>query len=234
MSPLESIDPPAPVEDRTRTLQDDELRWLWSVLASEGQPYRGIVELLLLLGQRRGEVAGLSWSELNRERREWHLPAARAKNGCANVIPLTDRIVGLLDKFAGCEVLSEKKWPRSGLVFPSSAGTVPSGWSKLKRRLHAHMAKEAAKEGAELDPWRLHDLRRTVATQLQRLGIRYEVVEHLLNHREKARTGIAKVYQTHDFKDEKLAALQRWQSELERIVSGIEGVVVPFARRVEG
>lgn len=226
VSPLVALDPPKPVEERTRTLNDDELRWLWAAVEEEEQPSRGIVEHLILWGSRRGEVAGLDWSELNRDRREWHLPGARAKNGCDNIIPLTALAISKLDGIAG-----DEKWPRSGLVFPSRAGTIPSGWSKLKRRLQERMVKEAEKAGAELKPWRLHDIRRTVATNLQRLGIRHEVVEHLLNHREKARTGIAKVYQTHDFKAEKLNALERWESELQRIVSGAPAVVVPFERR---
>lgn len=225
-SPLKAIDPPSPVADRDRTLADDELRWLWNALESEAEPYRGIVEDLLLTGQRRNEVAALPWKELNRERREWHLPGSRAKNGCDNIIPLTDRMVARLDAIAGGE-----KWPKSGLVRSSREGTVVSGWSKMKRRLDAAMAKAAKKDDANVEPWKLHDLRRTVATNLQRLGVRHEVVEHLLNHREKARTGISKVYQTHDFKSEKLKALERWEAELERIVSGAPAVVVPFERR---
>jgi len=226
LSPLKAIDPPAPVAERSRSLNDDELRWLWAALEDEAQPYRAVVENLILLGQRRGEVAELPWSELNRERREWHLPAKRAKNSCENVIPLTDAMVERFDKVAG-----GKKWPRSGLVFPSREGTPISGWSKLKRRLDASMSKAAKKAEAELEPWKLHDLRRTVATHMQRLGIRHETIEHLLNHREKARTGIAKVYQTHDFKPEKRMALELWETELQRIVSGAPAVVVPFERR---
>lgn len=225
-SPLKAIDPPSPVPDRDRTLTDDELCWLWKALESEAEPYRGIVEDLLLTGQRRNEVAALPWNELNRERREWHLPGNRAKNGCDNIIPLTDRMVARLDAIADGD-----KWPRSGLVRSSREGTVISGWSKMKRRLDAAMAKAAKKDGATVEPWKLHDLRRTVATNLQRLGIRHEAVEHLLNHREKARTGISKVYQTHDFKPEKLKALERWEAELDRIVSGAPAVVVPFERR---
>ena len=66
---------------------------------------------------------------------------------------------------------------------------------------------------------------------MQRLGVQHEVVEHLLNHREKSRTGIAKVYQTHDYKPEKRAALERWQAELDRIIAGKDAVVIPFERR---
>ncbi len=224
-SPLSSLQPPSPVAHRTRVLNEDELRWLWLALEDEARPYRNVVEDLILLGQRRSEVAELPWAELSRAERDWQLPALRAKNGCANVIPLTDKMVARFDKLAGGE-----KWPRSGLVFPSRVGTPISGWSKMKRRLDASMKKAAAKAGAELDPWKLHDLRRTLATRMQRLGVPHEVVEHLLNHREKSRTGIAQVYQTHSFMPEKRRALERWESELGRIVSGASAVVVPFER----
>lgn len=220
-SPLKALDPPAPVAERSRALGDDELRWFWSALEQEARPYRDAVELLALLGQRRSEVGELPWSELSRERREWHLSAKRSKNGCENIIPLTDAMLARFDALAG-----GTKWPRSGLVFPSREGTPISGWSKFKRRLDLNIAKAAKEAGAELEPWKLHDLRRTVATHMQRLGIRHETIEHLLNHREKARTGIAKVYQTHDFKPEKLTALQRWEAELDRIVTGAEARVV--------
>jgi integrase len=222
-SPLEAVHPPTPAAERTRVLNDEELRWLWGAIAAEGAPYRDIVEELIYLGQRRGEVAGLPWSELDRERREWHLPAKRAKNKCANVVPLTDRAVAKLDRIAGGE-----KWPRSGLVYSSRAGTPPSGWSKLKLRLDARIAVEAEKAGAEVEPWTLHDLRRTLATHLQRLGVTHEAVEHLLNHKEKSRVGIARVYQTHGYGPEKRAALERWEQELDRILGGEEGVVIPF------
>jgi integrase len=225
-SPLVGIDPPSPVPERDRSLSDDELQWLWSALSEESQPYRGLVEDLILTGQRRGEVAGLPWNELSRERREWHLPARRAKNGCENVIPLTDALVARFDKLAGGE-----KWPKLGLVYPSREGTAVTAFSKLKRRLDKRMTEFAKQAGGELEPWKVHDLRRTLATRMQRLGVQHEVVEHLLNHREKSRTGIAKVYQTHDYKPEKLAALERWQKELDRIFAGKDAVVIPFERR---
>lgn len=226
VSPLSDIDPPSAVPERDRSLKDFELQWLWSALSQESQPYRGLVEDLILTGQRRGEVAGLTWSELSRDDREWHLPARRAKNGCENVIPLTDTLIERFDKLAG-----GKKWPKLGLVYPSGKATAVTAFSKLKRRLDRRMSEFAKQAGGELEPWKIHDLRRTLATRMQRLGVQHEVVEHLLNHREKSRTGIAKVYQTHDYKPEKRTALERWQSELDRIIAGKDAVVIPFERR---
>lgn len=225
-SPLRGIRPPRQVAQRDRALSDDEIRWLWEALAEEAEPYQGLVQDLLLTGQRRNEVACLPWSELNRQRREWHLPAERAKNGFENIIPLTEAMVARFDKLAGGE-----KWPRSGLVRASSKKTALSGWSKLKRRLDASMAKAARAAKAEFHPWRLHDLRRTIATNMQRMGIQHEAVEHLLNHREKSRTGIAAVYQVHDYKPEKRRALERWERELGRIIAGEDAKIVPLRQR---
>ena len=92
------MEAPSAVAERTRVLNDDELKWLWEAAQEEARPYREILEDLVLLGQRRGEVAGLPWAELNRQRQEWHLPAARAKNACENIVPLTDRMIAKLDK----------------------------------------------------------------------------------------------------------------------------------------
>ena len=129
-SPLTGIDPPSPVPERVRSLLDVELQWLWSAVSHEAPCYRGIVEDLILTGQRRSEVAGLPWSELSRERREWHLPARRAKNDCENIIPLTDTMIERFDKSAGGE-----KLPKLGLVRPSRNNTAVSGFLKPKRRL---------------------------------------------------------------------------------------------------
>ena len=221
VSPLAGIKAPPQVAERTRTLDDDELRWLWEAAGLEAEPYRSIIRHLMLWGQRRSEVAALPWAELSRSRAEWHLPKERAKNGSENVIPLTPGAIARLDALAGGD-----RWPRRGYVFPSSKKTPASGFSKVKRRLDERMRKAAQEAGGDLAPWKLHDLRRTVATNMQRLRVPFEVIEHLLNHRERTRTGIGKVYQTHGFKDEKLDALLRWEARLGRIVDGGTATVV--------
>lgn len=225
-SPTAGMKPPRQVEERSRTLNADELRWLWEAAGEEASNYCRVIRRLMLCGQRRGEVSGLPWAELNRERAEWALPASRAKNGTESIIPLTADAVAELDAIAG-----GAKWPRRGLVYPSAKGTALSGFSKVKLRLDARMAKQAKEAGAAIERWTLHDLRRTLATNLQRLGVAYEVIEHLLNHKERVRVGIGKVYQTHAFKAEKLAALERWEREVARIVDGREAVIVPFPKQ---
>lgn len=228
VSPMAGIDAPPAVPERGHTLDHDELRWLWLSTFELSDPYGPIYRQFILLGQRRGEIAGIDWRELHRPAGEWHLPAARAKNGTDTIVPLPGSTVTLLDGIAGKE-----RWPRQGLVFPSGKGTPVSGFSKTKRRLDALMQAKAVKEGGAVRPWRTHDLRRTLATNQQALGTSFEVVEHLLNHKEKSRTGIGKVYQTHNFKAEKRLAIERWETELARIVAAAPAVVVPL-RRAKG
>jgi integrase len=126
---------------------------------------------MILTGQRRGEVAGLDWSELRREGSRWDLPAERSKNGRPHLVPLGKQAIALLDVVGG-----GKDWPSHGLVFLSSYGTRLSAFSKVKKKWDAMISRKmrSAEEGAVLAPWRIHDIRRTVATGMQALQVRTE------------------------------------------------------------
>jgi len=173
-SPMEGLEPPRPVPARDRVLSDEELAALWSAIFDLGAPFDSYFKVLVLTAQRRDEVARMDWRELCRTSAEWSLPAKRTKNAKAHHVPLSPMMVRLLDEIAGNEC-----WPRQGLVF-STTGTTPiSGFSKAKKRLDESMAKTL---GIRFAAWRAHDIRRTVATGLQRLGVRLEVTEAVLNH----------------------------------------------------
>ena len=140
----------------------------------------------------------------------WTIPHERTKNGVAHVLPLSeparDLIRATLPKDADAEGIMREQRASNALVLPGAVGTVFSGWSKSKAALDKAItearAKAAAKAGttaARLAPWSIHDLRRTVATGLQRLGVRLEVTEAVLNHISGSRGGIAGVYQRHDW-----------------------------------
>ena len=104
------------------------------------------------------------------------------------------------------------------LVLPGAVGTPFAGWSKAKRTLDIAIkdarAKAVGASPSPLAPWSVHDLRRTVATGLQRLGVRLEVTEAVLNHISGSRGGIAGVYQRHDWASEKRAALDAWAAHV--------------------
>jgi integrase len=202
-NPLLAMEKPEAPKARDRVLVDDELASIWKATASLGDPFEAFFRLLILTGQRRSEVAGLSWSELDRANATWTLPAARAKNDAAQIVPLSVQAVLEFDRLAKGD-----KWPKAGLVLTTTGKTPISGMSKAKAALDAAIAEQ--REGEALTDWRIHDLRRTLATGLQRLGVRFEVTEAVLNHVSGARAGVAGIYQRHDWKDEKRSALDAW------------------------
>jgi integrase len=167
-------------------------------------------------------VAALDWRELHRDAAEWRLPAKRAKNGIAHVIHLSPIAMAEIDRLADGE-----KWPARGLVFTTTGKTPVSGYSRAKERLDREMlaiarklADEAGDEAdaIEIHPWRVHDLRRTLATGMQRLGVRFEVVEAVLNHVSGSKSGVAGVYQRHHWRSEKRDALNAWGAHLEHLL----------------
>jgi integrase len=205
--------PLAPIAKRERVLTDDELRAIWQATAGPG-PFNAIVRALILTGQRREEVAGMAWGEVAPDLSSWTIPASRAKTCAAHIVPLSAQAQATL---RGAPHLGE-----ADLVFPGLRG-VFSGFSK---------AKAALDRASGVKDWRLHDLRRTVATGLQRLGVRLEVTEAVLNHIAGSRAGIVGVYQRHTWADEKRAALNAWGERVAAIVEGREptGNVSPMRR----
>jgi integrase len=222
-SPLDGFEKPSPVASRARVLADDELRCLLESSAKLNATFGAFVRLLIITGQRRNEVAGMTWKELSRGRREWLVPAERAKNGVENLLPLSDLAIAELDPLAGGE-----EWPKKGFVLSTNGAAPISGFSKIKTMLDAAMLTKVRDDDpeAEIDPWRLHDLRRTMATGMQRLRIPSEVIEACENRKAgHTRKGAAKVYQRHDFADEKREAMDRWAAFLGGLVADKENVI---------
>lgn len=209
-SPMEGMETPPPVRPRDRWLADDELRLIWNATPDCHHCFGPIVRLLITTGQRREEVCGMQWQELDRGERLWTLPSQRTKNHEPNTIPLNQLAIGELDALA-----ESQKWPRKGRVFATVSGAGFTGYHKGKVKLDSVIEE---REGEPLPPWRLHDLRRTVATNFQRLGVRFEVTEAVLNHVSGSRAGVAGVYQRHDWKEEKVQALGDWNDHLMRIL----------------
>ena len=199
---------------RERVLDDPEVAALWRACCEEGV-YGAFAKTLLLTGARRGEVAGMRWSEINQAERVWTLPPQRVKNGRTFTVPLSSQtfnIVVSTPRFAGCD-----------FVFTAEGRRPVGGFTHVKRKLdrRAKIAKG----------WRLHDLRRTCASGMQRLGVPVEVIEACLNHRSGTFRGIVGVYQRHDYLDERRTALQRWADQVEQLVTGEPAAVVPLHGR---
>ena len=174
--PCQGLTAPSTETPRDRVLGDDEIRLAWQAFESIGWPFGPIAKLLLLTGARRDEVAGMKWSELDLAARVWTLPAARTKNKRDHQIPLSDAAVRIIE---GLPRIGDA---RDGFVFSTTGKTPVSGFSRAKAALDKtvlELAKERAeaqgedREGVEaLGHWTFHDLRRTIATNLQRLGVK--------------------------------------------------------------
>jgi integrase len=217
-NPCEGIEAPSTEKPRDRVLSLDELRHVWRAADKIGYPFGSIAQLLVLSGQRRSEVGGMEWSELDLENRVWTIPAARSKNRRPHSVPLSPQsmeIIKGLPRFAG-----------SKFVF-SSGIAAPSGFSKAKLRLDALMARD---NGEPIPQWTLHDLRRSVATGLAGLGVNLPVIERCLNHVSGSFGGIVGIYQKHSFSVEMRAAFDAWGRRVESLASGETGNVIELAR----
>ena len=199
---------------RERVLSDDEIRWLWRACDAEGYPWGGLAKVLLLTGQRLGEVAGMVEAEVEGDL--WRLSSARTKNGRAHDVPLSSAVRGVLEAL-------ERPAGRAGLMFTTTGRTPVSGFHKARGHLHAAMERIAAQargEPVDIPHWTFHDLRRTAATGMARLGIAVRVTEAVLNHVSGTGAGIVAVYQRHDYADEKRVALEAWGRHVGALVEG--------------
>jgi integrase len=202
INPIAGIRPPTKERSRDRVLSDGEIGRLWSASEELGYPFGPLLQLLLLTAQRRGEVAKMRWSHVDFERRIWTIPSEAAKNGRAHEVPLSDMV---LDVFRGLPT-----FVRSDFVFTTTGRSPISGFGRMKRNLDAKMG---------VTGWRLHDLRRTAASGMARLGTAPHVIEKVLNHVSGTISGVAAVYIRHGFKEEKAEALLRWVSHLAHVAS---------------
>jgi integrase len=205
ISPCDGLKKPTKEISRDRVLDDNELRWLWQACDDLGAPLGGFVRMLLLSGQRRNEVAGISDAELTGS--TWIIPAERTKNAREHAITLPDAAITVL---AAMPRLGE-----AGLYFTTTGIKPISGFGPAKLRIDAAMLARAKAEGVEhVKPWVFHDIRRTVASNMAKLGIAVHVTEAVLNHKSGTVSGIAAVYNRHDYAAEKAQALSAWANYL--------------------
>lgn len=191
---------------RERVLSMEELRRIWDA-AGEAEPGRTsypfgpMVRLLILTGQRRSEIAELERGWIDSEHRTVEIPAARYKTKRPHVFPLSEPAWAL--------VQSLPKWNGGDCVFTTTSGARPvSGFSKAKAALDARIAQAGEKKGlGPMQPWTVHDIRRSVATHMARLGVPQEHIERVLGHVVQ---GVAGTYNRYSYLDEKRAALELW------------------------
>lgn len=200
-SPCAGSKAPGKPGSRDRVLDEGELKLIWNTAAGIGLPFGPIVQLLMLTAQRRGEVVAMAWEEIDTDNALWTIPGERTKNGKAHAVPLCKSALNIL------EGIPHTKSP---FVFPARGKPEQcySGYSKGKRELDA---------AAELHGWTLHDLRRSAATGMAKLGVAPHVVERVLNHVSGTFAGVAGVYNRFRYDDEMRAALDLWDDHLRSI-----------------
>ncbi|MCC0809437.1 tyrosine-type recombinase/integrase [Methylobacterium sp. W2] len=197
MNPVVGVPKPAPEERRARVLAKDEIKAVLG--ACRNDDFGRIVRLLLLTGQRRDEVAGMAWAEIDLVGAVWKLPADRVKNGLPHDVPLSGSALGLL---TGAPHIEGRT-----LVFGQGEG----GFQGFSR------AKAAHDKRSGVTGWRLHDLRRTAATGMADLGVLPHIVEAVLNHVSGSRAGVAGIYNRATYATEKRAALDMWAAHLSQM-----------------
>jgi integrase len=185
-------------KSRDRVLSDDDLRAIWNA-AGDGD-YGTIVKLLILTGQRREEIGGLCWSEIAGG--QINLPPNRTKNGKAHFVPLSQAALALLPKRSGRDHVFGRGDGADGFA----------GWSAAKAALDKRL-------GDTVAPWRLHDLRHTLSTQMHEKGVAPHVVEAIINHISGHKAGVAGRYNHANYAAERKAALDMWSAHIVSLVT---------------
>jgi integrase len=221
LSPCSLIEPPAPERSRDRILSDDELRLVWNAAGADASPFGPLVKLLILTGQRLAEVGGMRWDEVDLANKLWTLPPERVKNGERHEVPLSDAAAKILNALPRVKTTK-------GFVFTTTRDAAVSGFSRAKDRLDAAVEASLTDGTKPPDHWTFHDLRRTMASGMARLGIQLPVIEKVLNHSSGSFRGIVGVYQRHSYSAEKRKALETWASFVRSAVSGKSANVVPL------
>jgi len=206
-SPCAGIRAPAKTVKRERVLTDQELRIVWGCAEEMGYPYSHLVRLLILTAQRLREVAGMRWADINGEQALWSLSAEHTKSARAHDVPLSPMATHVI---ASIPRVSDE------LVLPARGReNIISGFSKWKLRLD---------EAAGIADWRIHDLRRTAATGMAKLGVAPHVVERILNHTSGTLGGVAGIYNRFQYLPEMRAALEAWAAYIGKLLNTTEQV----------
>ena len=220
-SPVAGVKAPSKEESRDRVLSDVELVEVLAATEKMKYPFGPLLKLMVLSAQRRDEVAGMRWQDIDLERAVWTIPASVAKNNTIHEVPLPPAAVALIKGIP--------RLGRSEFVFSTTGRTPVSGFSKAKEKLDGlvlgnrrKIVEEAGGDPASVQAppdWRFHDLRRTAASGMARLGIPPHVVEKLLNHSSGTIKGVAAIYNRHEYHEERRRALEVWATHTERLLN---------------
>jgi integrase len=223
INPVQGMKPPSSSTTRDRVLSDQEIRHLWNSLPSvfaRSVDCQRIIKILLLTGQRAGEVSGMEVRELDLSERVWTIPGSRTKNSQRHIVPLSDQAVQIIR-----EAVSDAR-DGARYIFPSNGAGLPS--AAISRTIGRALAptKELPLGRLGMTHWTAHDLRRTALTGMGRLGTAPIVLGHIANHLSTTKAGVTlSVYARHSYEVEKRQAMEAWAEWLERnIVVEVGGI----------
>jgi integrase len=199
-SPCHGVAKPAKENPRDRVLSDDELSQIWNACDTFSYPFGPLFKILILTAQRRSEVSGMRWSELDFKNKIWTIPKERTKNGKAHIVPLSSTVIDILQ--------NTPRYLHSDFLFTTTGKTPVTGHGKYKYRLDDILGTHN---------WVFHDFRRTAASGMARLGIPPYVVEKVLNHVSGTFSGVLGVYNQYGYDKEKREALNKWADYVVRL-----------------
>jgi integrase len=206
-NPCHAVARPGEEHRRDRVLSGDEIKALWTALDKQHANIRAILKLALLTAQRRGEVLGMRWAEIDLKSAWWTIPAERSKNKMAHRVPLAPQALAIL------QAINDQEHDPI-FVFP--------GWKDGMSIENLQKPMREIRKDSKID-FRFHDLRRTAATNIASMGVGRDVVGKILNHAEPSVTA---VYDRHGYDAEKRAALMKWDRRLGQIVRSEDKVVM--------
>jgi integrase len=210
-NPVVGTKKPKAFQPRDRVLSDDELRRIWHACGDLGGDYGRIVRLLILTGQRRGEVGAMCWDELDTTRDMWTIPATRTKNGRAHSLPLLPMMRSLLADV-------RRRVTRDQLFGVRGNGYTAWGVGRAALDKRVGIA----------TPWTVHDIRRSVATGMANIGVQPHIVEQVLNHVSGHKAGVAGVYNRSSYERDVRNALIMWHDHVRSVIEGSEQKILPL------
>ena len=218
LSPCAGVEPPAKENSRERVLTESEICSLWTASDQIGHPFGAFLKLLILTGQRRSEVAGMCWSEIDADKQIWTLPGERTKNGATHTIPLSPQVWTIIEDASQMNGDGDHDH-----ILSTTGETAISGFSRAKQQIDKITGLRKA--------WTYHDVRRSFVTHVatlrvkdkatgdERLAVQPQVIEAIVNHISGHKAGVAGVYNRATYDLEKREALELWAGHVEAIVA---------------
>ena len=209
---------------RERVLTDEEIKLLWAALDTNNKAVdiyvvtKLALKMILLTGQRPGEIRGMAQDELDLEAKIWTIPSGRMKSKTAHRVPLTDMALELIEQ--------ARAYSGDSLFIFTAHKDKPITSNALPKALRRHWEKEIGLPEAATP----HDLRRTVRTRLAELGVEDTIAERVLAHKLQ---GLLKVYNHYAYDKEKRGALEAWERKL-RLIVGLDKPVTAKVIPIKG